>query len=75
MREVLLTESHGFTKTVTVQIPVAPDKSHCTTPWDEDISTQPADFSNMEFEAQREDGSMSLMDGIHDFGFTVSAIN
>jgi hypothetical protein len=76
MREVLLTESHGFTKTVTVPILVAPDKSHSPTPQDEDVSTQPADFSNMEFEARREDdGGMSLMDGMHDFGFTVSAIN
>ena len=75
MREVLLTESHGFTKTVTAQLPVAPDKSHSPTPRDEDISAQPSDFSNMEFEAQREGGGMDLMDGMHDFGFSVSAIN
>jgi hypothetical protein len=75
MREVLLTASHGFTKTVTVQIPTAPDKSHSPTPQDEGVSTQPADFSDMEFEARCGDGSMNLMDGMHDFGFPVSAIN
>jgi hypothetical protein len=75
MREVLLTESHSFTKTVTVQIPVAPDKSRSPTPQDDDVSTQPADIGNTEFEARREGGSMNLMDGMHDFGFAVSAIN
>jgi hypothetical protein len=75
MREVLLTASHGFTKTVTVQIPVTPDKSHSPTPRDEGISTRPADSSDVEFEARHEDGIMNLMDGLHDFGFPVSAIN
>ena len=70
MREVLLTESYGFTKTVTVQIPVTPDKSHSPTPQDEVASTQPA-WS----ETQHEDGSMSLMDEMHNFGFSVSTIN
>jgi hypothetical protein len=70
MCEVLLTESHSFTKTVTVQTPVTPDKSHSPTPWDEDTFTQPAGSETL-----HKDGSMSLMDEMHDFGFSVSTIN
>jgi hypothetical protein len=70
MCEVLLTELHSFTKTMTVQIPVTPDKSHSPTPRDEVTSTQPA-WS----ETRHEDGSMSLMDEMHNFSFSVSTIN
>jgi len=81
MRNVLLTESLGFTKTAHIRTPASRCRTHSPTPEDgdvsEDTSAQSAhnfDMSSLS-EAHGEGDGLDVMDNMGHFGFLVSTFN
>jgi hypothetical protein len=80
MRNVLLTESLGFTKNTHVRVPASRCRTHNSTPEDgdafEDASAQLAHIFGLHSlsEAHKGDG-MNVTDNVGHFGFSVSTFN
>jgi hypothetical protein len=81
MRNALLTESLGFTKTAHIRVPASRHITHSSTPEDtdapKDTSAQPAHIFDMRSlsEVHEEGDGMDGMDNMGHFGFSVSTFN